>query len=100
MQEYAAKIAKSSGVIPEFSVSNARSWGVNAGKVSVELTYHLSVEDAQSLKFPEFEFDNNDYSVIQMRDENKELGNAVRLLQMTDEEYVNTSTYKHVAKYL
>jgi hypothetical protein len=100
VQDNAPKIAKSSGAIPEISVSNARSWGPNAGKVQVELTYYLNKEDAESLKFPEFEFDNNDCSVIQMREENKELGNAVRLLQMTDEEYVNTSTYKHVAKYL
>lgn len=34
------------------------------------------------------------------KDRIEEMENAIRLLQMTDEEYVNTSTYKSVSKYL
>lgn len=30
----------------------------------------------------------------------KEIKNAIRLLELSDEEYINTSTYKDVAKYL
>lgn len=30
----------------------------------------------------------------------KEIQNAIRLLELSDEEYINTSTYKDVAKYL
>jgi len=89
VQNNAARIAKAAGVTPEISVSEARSWGANAGKIQVELTYYLSPEDAKELQRPQFE-----------GEENGELGNAIRLLNMTDEEYVNTNTYKHVAKYL
>lgn len=99
VQDSASKIAKNTGVSPEISVSNARSWGTNAGKIQVELTYYLNKEDAEHLVTPSFEYDEV-VSVGQLEEENRELGNAVRLLQMTDEEYVNTSTYKHVAKYL
>lgn len=35
----------------------------------------------------------NDYEI-------KEVKNAIRLLELSDEEYINTSTYKDVAKYL
>lgn len=30
----------------------------------------------------------------------KEIKNAIRMLELSDEEYINTSTYKDVAKYL
>lgn len=99
VRDNASKIAKNTGVTPEVSVSNARSWAPNAGKIQVELTYYLNKEDAEHLITPTFEYDEV-VSVGQLEEENKELGNAVRLLQMTDEEYVNTSTYKQVAKYL
>lgn len=33
-------------------------------------------------------------------DQKEEIGNAIRILKMTDEEYVNTSTYNSVSKYL
>jgi prenyltransferase beta subunit len=102
VQDNAAKIAKSVGVTPEVSVDAARYWGSNAGKISVGLTYYLNKEDAESLAAtPVFEFEHGEFgSVEQMGQENRELGNAIRLLNMTDEEYVNTNTYKHVAKYL
>jgi hypothetical protein len=99
VQDNAAKVAKASGVAPIISVTNARSWGEHAGKMQVEITYYISKEDAKSLVAPEFDFE-GETNVEHLRMVNEELSNAVRLLQMTDEEYVNTSTYKHVAKYL
>ncbi len=100
VQNNAARIAKAAGVTPEISVSEGRSWGANAGKVQVELTYYLSPEDAKELQRPQFEDERLNVQPHQLREENGELGNAIRLLNMTDEEYVNTNTYKHVAKYL
>ena len=100
VQNNAARIAKAAGVTPEISVSEARSWGANAGKVQVELTYYLSPEDAKELQRPQFEDERLNVQPHMLREENGELGNAIRLLNMTDEEYVNTNTYKHVAKYL
>ena len=100
VQNNAARIAKAAGVTPEISVSDARSWGPNAGRIQVELTYYLSPEDANELRFTDVEDERLNVQPHMLREENGELGNAIRLLQMTDEEYVNTNTYKHVAKYL
>jgi hypothetical protein len=44
-----------------------------------------------------------DFEVIHSstyRESKKELENAIRILKMTDEETVNTSTYNAVAEYL
>ena len=44
-----------------------------------------------------------DYEVIHQhtyREQKEELSNAIRILKMTDEETVNTSTYNAVARYL
>jgi len=44
-----------------------------------------------------------DFEVIHSstyRESKKEMTNAIRLLKMTDEETVNTSTYNAVAQYL
>lgn len=98
VRDNAAKIAKAAGVTPDVSVSAARYWGPNAGKIQVELSYYLSDEDAKSLEEPKFEPMVTNHTELEM--ENRELGNAIRLLNMTDDEYVNTNTYKHVAKYL
>lgn len=99
VRDNAAKIAKASGVIPSVSVGFAQRWcGEHAGKIQVELTYYLSKEAAESLQEPQFERMNINRHALEQ--ENEELGNAIRLLNMTDEEYVNTNTYKHVAKYL
>lgn len=39
-------------------------------------------------------------SVHQYRDTKEEISNAIRILKMTDEEYINTSTYTAISKYL
>lgn len=44
-----------------------------------------------------------EYEVIpdwQFKDMVEEIENAIRILKMTDDEYVNTSTYNTIAKYL
>jgi len=44
-----------------------------------------------------------DYEVIHQhsyREQKEEMSNAIRILKMTDEEVVNTSTYNAVARYL
>lgn len=100
VQNNAARIAKAADVSPIISIGDARSWGPNAGKIQVELTYYLSPEDAKELQRPDYEDERLNVQPHQLREENAELGNAIRLLNMTDEEYVSTSTYKQVAKYL
>jgi hypothetical protein len=39
-------------------------------------------------------------SVREYRETKEEISNAIRILSMTDEEYINTSTYTAISKYL
>jgi hypothetical protein len=47
---------------------------------------------------PERDFEQ--ISVHNYREQKEEISNAIRILKMTDEEVVNTSTYNAVARYL
>lgn len=95
----ASKVAQKSGVTPTIDIRKV-GWGSHEGDIKVELTYYLKPADAESLLEPEMDDPHKGISTGFLKDQNDELGNAVRLLKMTDEEYVNTSTYKSVAKYL
>ncbi len=51
--------------------------------------------------FPqEPERDYETMNVHTYRDTKEEISNAIRILQLTDEEVVSTSTYNSIAKYL
>lgn len=98
----AHKVAVKSDVTPVVRV-NQRNWGAEAGKTEVEITYYIPNTEATGFKRPDwndFKPDPNVNNVSDLKEQVKELNNAIRLLSMSDEEYVNTSTYKSVAKYL
>jgi hypothetical protein len=60
--------------------------------------YEITVEFPASVKAPkEPEILNNDWS---LKSDIEELENAVAVLKMTDEETINTSTYKGVARFI
>ena len=100
----APKVAGSSGVIPSVSVSDGTHWR-NPGKVSVEITYLIPEAEAAVLAAPTRsaileEFGSHGYAMNDLHNQNREIENAVRILNLTDDEYVNTTTYKSVSKYL
>jgi hypothetical protein len=73
--------------------TNFRSWSNN-----LNIDFDLTVLEKDLPKEPE-----QDYEVIHQhtyRESKKEITNAIRLLKMTDEETVNTSTYNAIAQYL
>lgn len=62
------------------------------------LSIDIDIENVDHSTLPE-EPKRENVSVLGSGDV-KEIKNAIRLLQLSDEEYINTSTYKDVAKYL
>jgi hypothetical protein len=73
--------------------TNYRSWNNN-----LNVDFDIVVKDGEFPAEPE-----KDFEVIHThtyREQKEEITNAIRILKMTDEEVVNTSTYNAVARYL
>jgi hypothetical protein len=73
--------------------TNYRSWNNQ-----LNIDFDLTVTEADLPKQPEREFEM--MGAHNYKEQKEELSNAIRILQMTDEEVVNTSTYNAVARYL
>jgi hypothetical protein len=73
--------------------TNYRSWNNN-----LNVDFDIVVKEGEFPAEPE-----KDFEVIHShnyREQKEEITNAIRILKMTDEEVVNTSTYNAVARYL
>ena len=73
--------------------TNYRSWNS-----TLNVDFDLILKEGDFPKEPE-----KDFEVIHSHNYNEqkeEMSNAIRILKMTDEEVVNTSTYNAVARYL
>ena len=89
MQDYAiANIKKA-----ENFRTNYRSWSNN-----LNIDFDLTVSEKDLPKEPEKDFET--IHVHTYREQKEEITNAIRILKMTDEDVVNTSTYNAVARYL
>ena len=73
--------------------TNYRSWNN-----SLNIDFDLTVSESELPKTPERDFEQ--MSAHTYKDMKEEIENAIRILKMTDEEVVNTSTYNAVARYL
>jgi hypothetical protein len=73
--------------------TNYRSWNNQ-----LNIDFDLTVAEKDLPKEPEKDFETIHLSTY--RESKKEISNAIRLLKMTDEETVNTSTYNAIAQYL
>ena len=73
--------------------TNYRSWNN-----SLNVDFDLTVTESELPKQPERDFEQ--MSLHSYKDMKEEIENAIRILKMTDEEVVNTSTYNAVARYL
>jgi arginyl-tRNA synthetase len=73
--------------------TNYRSWSNN-----LNIDFDLTVTESELPKEPNREFEQ--MHGHQYKEQKEELSNAIRILKMTDEETVNTSTYNAVARYL
>ena len=73
--------------------TNYRSWNS-----TLNIDFDLTVAESELPKTPERDFEQ--MSLHTYKDMKEEIENAIRILKMTDEEVVNTSTYNAVARYL
>jgi flagellar motor switch protein FliG len=73
--------------------TNYRSWNN-----SLNIDFDLTVSESALPTSPERDFEQ--IASHTYREQKEELSNAIRILKMTDEETVNTSTYNAVARYL
>jgi len=73
--------------------TNYRSWNK-----TLNVDFDIVTEESNFPVEPEKDFETIHFSTY--RESKKELENAIRILKMTDEETVNTSTYNAVAQYL
>ena len=65
---------------------------------TLNVEFDIKTKDSDFPKEPERDFEqihNHNY-----REQKEEMSNAIRILKMTDEEVVSTSTYQAVARYL
>jgi hypothetical protein len=65
---------------------------------TLNVDFDLTLNEADFPKEPEKDFES--ISIYNYREQKEEMENAIRILKMTDEEVVNTSTYNAVARYL
>ena len=73
--------------------TNYRSWNNQ-----LNIDFDLTVAEKDLPKEPVKDFES--ISIYNYREQKEEIANAIRILKMTDEEVVSTSTYNSVAKYL
>jgi septal ring factor EnvC (AmiA/AmiB activator) len=73
--------------------TNFRSWNN-----TLNIDYDLTVSEKDLPKEPQRDFEQmGSHTFKEMKEE---IQNAIRILKMTDEETVNTSTYNAIARYL
>jgi len=73
--------------------TNYRNWNNN-----LNVDFDLTVKENEFPAEPQRDFEQiHQHSYREMKDE---MENAIRILKMTDEETVNTSTYNAIARYL
>ena len=73
--------------------TNYRSWNN-----TLNIDFDLTVSESELPTSPERDFEQIGSHTY--REQKEEIQNAIRILKMTDEEVVNTSTYNAVARYL
>ena len=73
--------------------TNMRTWNNQ-----LNIDFDLTVSEKDLPKEPEKDFES--ISIYNYREQKEEISNAIRILKMTDEETVSTSTYQAVARYL
>jgi hypothetical protein len=73
--------------------TNYRQWNNN-----LNVDFDLTVKESEFPTEPDRE--SEVMNVHTYREMKEEISNAIRILQLTDEEVVSTSTYNSIAKYL
>ena len=101
--KYQKSVAKWSKDMIKFAVDNVAkaenvSTNYRAWTGTLNLDFNLKVDEKDFPKQPERDFEV--INVHSYRNMKEEIENAIRILKMTDEEVVSTSTYNAIAQYL
>jgi hypothetical protein len=72
--------------------------GYRAWNNTLNIDFDLTVSESELPKEPQREFEQMGRHAYM--EQKQEIENAIRILKMTDEETVNTSTYNAIARYL
>ena len=100
-----ATLHKDSILSDNVTINEAGSWRVPNGFIGVELSFHIpiSVANVNAPEAPKNPFASHGYGRDHVGDFDTrvaEMENAIRMLKMSDEEVVSTSTYQSVSRYL
>jgi hypothetical protein len=96
MEKWRKEVAKFA--MANFSKAENLRTGYRSWNKTLNVDFDLTVNEADFPKEPE-----KDYVTMHQHtytEQKQEIENAIRILKMTDEEVVNTSTYNAVARYL
>ena len=101
--KYLKAVEKWKAEVFAFALANAKkSFNLRTNYRSynntLNIDFDLTVNEKEMPSEPERDFEFIHASTY--RESKKELSNAIRILKMTDEETVNTSTYNAVSEYL
>jgi len=75
------------------------SWANRHNKKAKTKEFNVTVEIPKNL-VPEQPKEVTEYREYEYENETKEISSSIRILKMTDQEYVSASTYKSVTRYL
>ena len=79
------------------STAKPEETNVNSGWRGTYATFHYKLDEALVPERPEAPQSISDW---QLKEQVEEIENAIRMLKMTDEEFISTSTYNNIAQYL
>jgi hypothetical protein len=96
MEKWRKEVAKFA--MANFSKAENLRTGYRSWNKTLNVDFDLTVNEADFPKEPEKDFVTMHQHTY--TEQKAEITNAIRILKMTDEEVVNTSTYNAVARYL
>lgn len=89
------KLVKPNSKHSAVSVRPKHHYNIEKGGYEVVMTFDVPFADVPQA--PEAPENINDW---QLKDQIEEIENAIRILKMTEDEYVSTSTYNSIARFL
>lgn len=104
-KEFFAKMKSNKVKTSHFNMSHKEAWheydptGRNEKEMDVTITFRVSAKTLNMPAEPENKYKNSRYG-WSLKEDIREIENAIRILNLSTDEFVSTSTYKSVAQYL
>jgi hypothetical protein len=104
-KDFFAKVKSNKVKTSDFNISHKESWqpydptGRNEKEMDVTITFRVSAKALNMPAKPENKYKDSRYN-WNLKEDIREIENAIRILNLSTDEFVSTSTYKSVAQYL